>query len=368
MGSIPLVDLYAQHEAVADEVAQGWQEVLAQTAFIGGPQVGAFERGYEEFIGVPHCVAMANGTDAIEIALRALGVGLGDECILPANTFIATAEAVARAGATPVLVDCADDQTYLIDVDAVAAAVTPRTAAIIPVHLYGQAAPVERLLPLARRGSIWLVEDAAQSQGARRNGTSAGALGDAAATSFYPGKNLGAYGDAGAALTGSAEVAARLRMIRDHGSRAKYQHEVLGVNSRLDTLQAVVLSAKLRRLAAWNAARRTAASRYDELLADCPAVIRPRTLDGNEHVWHLYTVRVPDRDRVLKELHAAGIGAGIHYPVPIHLTPAFAGLGYAPGAFPVAERTARELLSLPLFPEITAAQQEHVVSVLMSVL
>jgi len=368
VSSIPLVDLHAQHEAVASEVAQGWQEVVAQTAFIGGPQVAAFEHSYGQFVGVPHCVAMGNGTDAIEIALRALGVAPGDECIVPANTFIATAEAVARAGATPVVVDCADDETYLIDVNAVEAAVTPRTAAIIPVHLYGQAAPVECLVPLAKRNGIWLVEDAAQAQGARRNGTSAGALGDAAATSFYPGKNLGAYGDAGAALTSSADVAARMRMIRDHGSRTKYQHEVLGVNSRLDTLQAVVLSAKLRRLAGWNADRRAAASRYDELLSGCSAVIRPRTLDGNEHVWHLYTVRVPDRDRVLKELHAAGIGAGIHYPVPIHLTAAFARLGYQQGAFPVAERTARELLSLPLFPEITAAQQEHVVSVLMSAL
>ncbi len=368
MTSIPLVDLSAQHAAVADEVAEGWREVLARTSFIGGPQVAAFEREYAEFIGVPHCVAMGNGTDAIEIALRALGVGRGDECILPANTFIATAEAVSRVGATPVLVDCADDETYLMDIKAVETAVTPRTAAFIPVHLYGQAAPVEQLLPLARRIGARVVEDAAQSQGARRNGVSAGALGDAAATSFYPGKNLGAYGDAGAALTGSADVAARMRMIRDHGSPAKYQHEVLGVNSRLDTLQAVVLSVKLRRLAAWHAARRAAASRYDELLSGCDAVVRPRTLDGNEHVWHLYTVRVPDRDRVLKELHAAGIGAGIHYPVPIHLTAAFAGLDYPQGAFPVAERTARQLLSLPLFPEITAAQQERVVSVLISAL
>jgi len=366
--AIPLVDLSAQHAAVADEVAAGWREVLARTAFIGGPQVAAFEREYAEFIGVPHCVGMGNGTDAIEIALRALGIGPGDECILPANTFIATAEAVTRAGATPVLVDCADDDTYLIDADAVEAAVTSRTSAIIPVHLYGQAAPVERLLPLARRIGARVVEDAAQSQGARRNGTSAGALGDAAATSFYPGKNLGAYGDAGAALTSSSDVEARMRMIRDHGSPAKYQHEVLGVNSRLDTLQAVVLSAKLRRLAAWNSARRAAAARYDELLSGCEAVIRPRTLNGNEHVWHLYAVRVPDRDLVLKELHAAGIGAGIHYPVPIHLTPAFAEMGYPQGAFPVAERSARELLSLPLFPEITAEQQECVVSVLRSAL
>jgi dTDP-4-amino-4,6-dideoxygalactose transaminase len=368
MTSIPLVDLAAQHAAVADEVAEGWQEVLARTTFIGGPQVATFEREYAEFIGVPYCAALANGTDAIEIALRALGVGHGDECILPANTFIATAEAVSRAGATPVLVDCADDDTYLIDVKAVEAAVTPRTAAFIPVHLYGQAAPVEQLLPLAQRIGAWVVEDAAQSQGARRNGMSAGALGHAAATSFYPGKNLGAYGDAGAALTGSADVAARMRMIRDHGSPAKYQHEMLGVNSRLDTLQAVVLSAKLRRLTMWNAARRAAAARYDELLSGCEAVVRPRTLDGNEPVWHLYVVRVPDRDRVLKELHSAGIGAGIHYPVPVHLTAAYAGLGYSQGAFPVAERTAQELLSLPLFPEITAAQQERVVSELISAL
>jgi dTDP-4-amino-4,6-dideoxygalactose transaminase len=366
--SIPLVDLTAQHAAVADEVAEGWRQVLAKTSFIAGPQVAAFESEYAAFIGTRHCVGTANGTDAIEIALRALGIGGGDECILPANTFIATAEAVSRAGATPVLVDCADDGTYLIDTDAVEAALTPRTRAIIPVHLYGQAAPVERLLPLAGEIGAWVVEDAAQSHGARRGAKRVGALGDVAATSFYPGKNLGAYGDAGSTLTDSDDLAARMRMIRDHGSRHKYEHEVIGLNSRLDTLQAVVLSAKLRRLAGWNAARQAAAARYDQLLSGCDAVVRPRTLDGNEHVWHLYTVRVPDRDRVLKELHAAGIGAGIHYPVPVHLTAAFAGLGYAQGTFPVAERTARDLLSLPLFPEITAAQQERVVSVLVSVM
>jgi dTDP-4-amino-4,6-dideoxygalactose transaminase len=368
MTSIPLVDLAAQHAAVAGEIAEGWRQVLAGTSFIAGPQVAAFESEYAGFIGTRHCVGTANGTDAIEIALRALDVGPGDECIVPANTFIATAEAICRSGATPVLVDCTDDETYLIDTDAVEAALTHRTRAIIPVHLYGQTAPVERLLPLAGKIGAWVVEDAAQSHGARREDRSAGALGHVAATSFYPGKNLGAYGDAGAALTDSDDLAERMRMIRDHGSRRKYEHEVIGLNSRLDTLQAVVLSAKLRRLARWNAARRAAAARYDELLSGCDAVVRPRTLGGNEHVWHLYTVRVPDRDRVLKELHAAGIDAGIHYPVPIHLTAAFAGLGYAQGAFPVAERAARDLLSLPLFAEITAAQQERVVSVLMSVL
>ena len=365
---IPLVDLSAQHATVADEVAQGWQEVLAKTAFVGGPQVPAFEAEYAAFNDVSHCVAMANGTDAIEIALRALGVGAGDECILPANTFIATAEAVSRAGATPVLVDCADDDTYLINDDAVGAALTERTKAIIPVHLYGQMAPVERLLPIANRVGAFVVEDAAQSQGARRHGLAPAAIGHAAATSFYPGKNLGAYGDAGAVVTASDEAALQMRMIRDHGTRRKYEHEVLGVNSRLDTLQAVVLSAKLRRLAAWNKARRQAAVRYHAMLSGFGDVTLPRTLEGNEHVWHLYVIRVPDRDRVLKELYAAGIGAGIHYPLPIHLTPAFRGLGYSEGAFPVAEGTCHQLLSLPLFPEITAAQQERVVSVLAAAL
>ena len=368
MSSIPLVDLRMQHAAVADEVQEGWHQVLAQTAFIGGPGVAAFENEYAAFTGVQHCVSVANGTDAIEIALRALGVGGGDECILPTNTFVATAEAVRRAGATPVLVDCTDDQTYLINTDALEAAITNRTRAIIPVHLYGQLAPIEQLLPMANRIGAWVVEDAAQSQGARRHGSAPGAIGHAAATSFYPGKNLGAYGDAGAVLTRSDDLAARMRMIRDHGSSRKYEHDVSGVNSRMDTLQAVVLSAKLRRLADWNVARRNAAARYDALLSGVNDIVRPRTLEGNEHVWHLYVVCVPDRDRVLKELRAAGIEAGIHYPRPIHLTPAFAGLGYAEGAFPVAERTCPQLLSLPLFAEITPAQQERVVSVLAATL
>lgn len=368
MSRVPLVDLAAQQAAVASDVAEGWRRVLSGSAFVGGPEVAAFERGYAAFAGSTHCVGVANGTDAIEIALRAFGIGPGHECILPANSFVATAEAVCRAGATPVLVDCAGDGTYLIDTGAVGAAITARTRAIIPVHLYGQAAPVERLLPLADRIGARVVVDAAQSHGALRNGVPADALGHAAATSFYPGKNLGAYGDAGAVLTSSDEAAARMRMIRDHGSPCKYQHELPGLNSRLDALQAVVLTAKLRRLAVWNRARRTAAARYDMFLARWEMIERPRTLAGNEHVWHLYVIRVPDRDRVLAELLAAGIGAGIHYPLPIHRTPAFAGLGYGDGAFPVAEKAAAELLTLPLFPEITEEQQERVVSVLAAAL
>ena len=365
---IPLVDLAAQQAVVSSEVAQGWQQVLAECAFINGPQVAAFEGEFAAFSATRHCVAVANGTDAIEIALRALGVGYGDECILPANTFIATAEAVCRVGARPVLVDCSDDSTYLIDPAAVEAAITVRTRAIIPVHLYGQTAAVEQLIPLAEQSGAWIVEDAAQAHGASRNGICAGALGHAAATSFYPGKNLGAYGDAGAVLTGSDELAERIRMIRDHGSQRKYDHQTLGFNSRLDTLQAVVLSAKLRRLNGWNAARREAAARYDSLLASADQIVRPRTLEGNEHVWHLYVVCVPGRDRVLKELHSAGIGAGIHYPTPIHLTPAFSWLGYSEETFPNAERASAQVLSLPVFAEISQAQQERVVSVLISAL
>ncbi|WP_157357345.1 DegT/DnrJ/EryC1/StrS family aminotransferase [Amycolatopsis nigrescens] len=359
MPGIPLVDLAVQHDQVADEVALGWAEVLKATSFVGGPQVSAFEQEFAEFCRVAHCVGVGNGTDAVELALRALRIGPGDECVLPANTFIATAEAVARTGAKPVLVDC-DPETALLDADAARAAVGPRTRAIVPVHLYGQPAPVELLDGLG----VPVVEDAAQAQGARRHGVSAGGLGDLAATSFYPGKNLGAYGDAGAVLTCDAEFAERVRLLRAHGSPRKYEHAELGFNSRLDTLQAVVLSAKLRRLDGWNAARRAAAVRYDALLADLPEVRRPVVLPGNEPVWHLYVVRVAERDRVLAQLNAEGIGAGVHYPTPLHLTGAFGSLGHAAGSFPVTERLAGEILSLPLFPEITAAQQERVIDVL----
>ncbi|WP_235926289.1 DegT/DnrJ/EryC1/StrS family aminotransferase [Actinokineospora pegani] len=360
--NIPLVDLAAQHRAVADEVAAGWARVLEKTAFVGGPQVTAFEQEYAAFSGAAHCVGVGNGTDALEFALRALAIGAGDECVVPANTFIATAEAVARTGATVVPVDC-DPDTLLIDPTAAAAAVTTRTRAVLPVDLYGQVAPIERLRSLLP-ANVAIVEDGAQSQGAQRGGRTAGSFGDIAATSFYPGKNLGAYGDGGAVTTDRADLAERVRLLGAHGSPRKYEHPVLGFNSRLDTLQAVVLSAKLRRLAGWNADRRTAADRYAEMLAGVDGVVTPVVAEGNTPVWHLYVVRVAQRDAVLAKLHAAGIGAGIHYPTPVHLTGAFADLGLGEGAFPHAERAAGEILSLPLFPEITVEQQERVVSVL----
>jgi dTDP-4-amino-4,6-dideoxygalactose transaminase len=331
--------------------------------------VAEFESEFARFCGAAHCVGVANGTDAIELALRALGVGEGEgaEVILPANTFIASALAVVRAGARPVLVD-ADPVHHLIDVEQAEQAIGVHTKAILPVHLYGQLAEVERLGAIAADAGIALVEDAAQCHGATRDGRSAGSFGAVAGTSFYPAKNLGAYGDAGAVLTNDAAIATRLRRLRNQGSEEKYQHPQVGFNSRLDTLQAVVLLAKLRRLTRWNQLRREAAERYDVLLADVPRVSLPRTLAGNEHVWHLYVVRVRERDRVSKALHAAGVGAGIHYPIPIHLQGAFSYLGHEPGDFPVSERAAEEVLSLPLFPGIREDQQSKVVEELRKAL
>jgi len=361
--TVPLVDLAAQQAEVSDEVWAGLRDVFGRTAFIGGPAVDRFEQAYARYLDVAHCVGVANGTDALELALRAVGVGPGAEVVLPANTFIATAEAVSRIGAVPVVVDV-DPVHLLVDPDAMAAAVTPRTAAVVPVHLFGQAAPVEAVRERLGPGGPPIVEDAAQSQGATRHGRATGGLGVAAATSFYPGKNLGAAGDAGAVVTDDPDVARTVRVLGAHGSAKKYEHTVVGVNSRLDAVQAVVLHAKLARLDDWNARRRAAAARYDDLLAGVAGVVRPVVAPGNAHVWHLYVVQVAERDRVLAEVHAAGVGAGIHYPVPVHLTEAYAHLGLGRGACPVAEAAADRIVSLPLYPHLTPAQQEHVVAAL----
>ncbi|WP_426594482.1 DegT/DnrJ/EryC1/StrS family aminotransferase [Cellulomonas sp. McL0617] len=359
MSKIPLVDLGAQQAEIADEVRAGLDEVFAATAFIGGPAVGRFEAAYSAFSQVSHTIGVANGTDALELALRAAGVRAGGEVIIPANTFIATAEAASRIGAVPVLVDV-DPVHLLMDPDAVRAAVGPRTEAIVPVHLFGQVAPVEEIGKIAADAGVPMIEDAAQSQGATRNGRAAGSFGLAAGTSFYPGKNLGAAGDAGAVTTSDADIARTVRVLSAHGSAVKYQHEAIGMNSRLDTVQAVVLEAKLRRLEGWNDARRAAAARYGELLAGVDGVRVPVSAEGNQDVWHLYVVQVDDRDRVLRELNDAGIGAGIHYPTPVHLTGAYGGLGLGVGAFQVTEAAALRILSLPMYPHLTVAQQERV--------
>lgn len=364
--TVPFLDLAAQQAEVSAEVLAGWRDQLLSAAFVGGAEVDAFEREYADHIGVRHCIGVGNGTDALELAYRAMGISPGDEVIMPANTFIATAEAASRIGAVPVFVDV-DDENLLMDPGALAAAVTSRTKAVVPVHLFGQTADMVAIRAMAERHGFTVIEDAAQAQGAASDAGQAGALGAVAATSFYPGKNLGAAGDAGAVLTDDDHVARTVRTMAAHGSTVKYVHEMVGVNSRLDAVQAVVLRAKLRRLEAWNTQRRAAAAYYDELLAGVAGVRRPVSRPGNIDVWHLYVIRLAERDRVAAALQSAGIGTGIHYPTPVPFTPAYAHLGYRRGRFPVAEAAAEDMLSLPMSPHLTRAQQAEVAETLANV-
>jgi dTDP-4-amino-4,6-dideoxygalactose transaminase len=360
-----LVDLGWQHAQIRDEVEAGMASVMDATAFIQGPEVGQFESEFAAFSGVDHCIGVGSGTDALELAVRALGLGERDEVIVPANSFIASALGVLRAGARVRLVDC-DPDTYLIDPKTVEQAMGPRVRAVMPVHLFGQTAPVEQLAELA--GTAMILEDAAQSQGAKRQGRIAGSLGLIAGTSFYPGKNIGAYGDAGAVLTSNEDLAHQVRNLGNWGSPKKYHHPVAGFNSRLDTLQAVVLRAKLSRLAEWNQLRRDAADRYGEMLGEDPRIGLPIVLEGNEHIWHLYVVRVPNRERVLEFMHAHDVGVGVHYPIPMHLQGALSSLGYGAGDFPATEKAAEEMLSLPIYPGITIDDQEYVAQTLNAAL
>lgn len=367
LAPVPFVDLGPQHRTIAARIAPHLERVMAAGSFTDGPEVAQFEAAFAASCGAGHAVGVASGTDALEIALRACGVEEGDEVIVPANSFAATAEAVIRAGAAPVFVDV-DPRTLLIDPLAVEAAISRRTRAIVPVHLYGQLAPMAELRDIARRLDVVLVADAAQAHGAQaaEGGLLTGAT--AAATSFYPTKNLGAYGDGGAVVTDDPAIAARARSIGHHGVDGdRSVHVRVGFTSRLDTLQAIVLRAKLDHLPSWNRERSLAAARYDELLADGPGLRPPTTRAGNLHVWHLYVVRVPERDRVLAALAARGIGAGAHYAGALHRQRAFAP--WAAGArCPEVERAAATVLSLPMFPGITPDQQERVVTALAEVL
>lgn len=354
-----MVDLSYQHELVAAEVESQIRGLMRRGTFVLGEDVEQFEGAMAEAWGVGHCVGVGNGSDALELALRAAGVGPGDEVVVPTNSFVATAFAVLRAGATLLLSDV-EERCLLLDAAALGAHLRPSVRAVIPVHLFGQMAPIDELLSCVG-SEVSIIEDASQAHGARRNAFPSGQFTFAATTSFYPAKNLGAFGDAGAVLTNSPDVAEAIRLSRNHGSVVKYEHRSVGFNSRLDSLQAIVLNAKLKYLSVWNEQRRRAAAAYDEMLAALPDVKRPSVLPGNEHVWHLYAMRVPGRDRVLQRLNEAGIEAAVHYPVPIHLQSALRHLGYARGDFPVSESAAQELLSLPLFPGITEEQQARVV-------
>jgi dTDP-4-amino-4,6-dideoxygalactose transaminase len=350
---IPLVDLEAQYEAIRSEIDAAIRRVVESRRFILGPEVVAFEEAFAAYCGVRYAVGVASGTAALDLALRACGIGQGDEVITTAMTFVATVGAIRHVGATPVLVDI-DPRTYNIDPTQIESMITSQTKAIVPVHLHGQPADMDPILEIARAHGLRVIEDAAQAHGALYKGRRAGSMGDAAIFSFYPGKNLGAYGDAGAVVTDDEEIATFVRLARDHGRTKKYVHEAEGFNERMDGLQGAILRAKLAHLDDWNEARRAHAARYRALLRDLDLVL-PYELPGARSVYHIFCIRVQQRDAVLEGLRAMGIGAGVHYPIPIHLQPAFAYLGYAEGAFPVAEEAGRQFLSLPLYPELTDA-------------
>lgn len=355
---IPLVDLKAQYASIKPEVDAAIQRVLDNTSFILGQEVAEFEAAFARYVDAKGAVGIASGTAALSLALLACGVGPGDEVITTAHTFIATAEAISHVGARPVFVDT-DPRTYTLAPNCVEDAITPRTRAILPVHLYGQPADMAPLLEIAQRRSLWLIEDAAQAHGAEYRGQRCGTLGHLACFSFYPGKNLGAYGDAGAVTGNDETLLAKVRKLRDHGRTSKYEHDEIGFGERLDALQAAVLGVKLPHLEAWTEARRAHARLYDRLLADCD-VVTPYELSDVRHVYHLYVIRTVRREEMLAHLKARGIGAGVHYPIPLHRQPAYLKLGYDKTHLPNTEQAAEEVLSLPLFPEITLEQLAYV--------
>lgn len=359
---VPFLDLKAQFAEVGAEITAALAEVAASANYVLGPRVVAFEEAFAHFTGARHCIAVNSGTSALHLALLAAGVGPGDEVIAPAMTFVATTWAIRYVGAKPVLADVLPD-AYTLDPQQVRAKLSPRTKAILPVHLYGQPAELNELSTIAREHGAALVEDAAQAHAATYHGRHAGTIGQSGCFSFYPGKNLGAYGEGGAVVTSDDALAARMRALRDHAQSQRYHHDELGFNYRMDAFQGAVLDIKLKRLAAWTAARRRLAARYNEQLAGLPLTL-PNCLPQREHAWHLYVVLHPERDRLREALAARGIQTGLHYPVPVHLQGAFRDLGHAEGDFPVSERIARDCLSLPMFPEMTNEQQDRVIAAL----
>ena len=355
---IPLVDLHAQYLTIKESIDAAMRRVVESSTFIGGACVREFEQAYAADYGMAHCVSVANGTDAIYIALRMLGVGAGHEVITSAHSWIATSETISQCGAQPVFVDV--DEYYTIDPELIEAAITPRTRAIIPVHLYGQPADMTRIMSIAARHDLLVIEDCAQAHYASWCGRRVGTFGAAATFSFYPGKNLGAYGDAGAILTNDASLAERMRMYANHGSLRKHDHRMEGINSRLDALQAAILSAKLPHIHAWTRARQQVAGWYEEALRAVPGLRLPRVRESATHVWHLYVVQLQQRDAVAARLAARGIQTGVHYPTPLPLLEAYRRLEVRPGQFPAAVCNARRILSLPIYPELSRQQVELV--------
>lgn len=355
---VPFVDLSAQYETIKADVTVAMDKVLRNCNFILGQQVADFEQAFARYCDVPHAVGVDSGTTALELLLRAHGVGAGDEVIIQANTFIATAIAITRIGAKPVLVDCIPE-TYEIDTTQLEAAITPRTVALMPVHLYGHPADMDPIMAIAERHNLIVIEDASQAHGARYKGQRVGSIGHSAAFSLYPAKNLGAYGDAGIIVTKDADIAQKVRLLRNYGSVKKYHHDSIGYNHRLDTLQAAVLCVKLPYMDEWNRCRRKNAALYDQFLADTSLEL-PQTAEGAEPVYHLYVVRVEQREAFREAMQAAGISTGVHYPIPIHMQPAYEFLGYQAGDFPVTERDASRIVSLPMYAELSEEQVRYV--------
>ncbi|MGQ0814195.1 MAG: DegT/DnrJ/EryC1/StrS family aminotransferase [Gemmatimonadota bacterium] len=366
---VPLLDLQRQYTTIKDEIDREVLRVVAAQRFILGPDVEAFEQQIAAYTGSSHAIGCASGTDAILLALKALPLDPGAEVVTPAFTFFATAGAIWNAGLEPVFCDI-DPQTFNVTAETVSAALTPRTKAIVVVHLYGHMARMAELMELARERNLFVIEDAAQSLGARQhingNERQSGTVGHIGTYSFFPSKNLGAFGDAGLMVTDDDAFAEKLRKLRVHGGRQMYHHEMVGTNSRLDALQAAVLSAKLPHLDRWAGARRANAAEYDSAFADCSAFVTPVELDGNYHVFNQYTLRVRERDRLKQQLDAAGIGNAIYYPLPLHLQECFASLGYGRGDLPISEQLASEVISIPVFPELTAAEKSQVVEAILN--
>ncbi len=358
---VPFVDLAPVHAPIAEAILSDISELIESGAFTNGPQVAAFEAELAAYCGVAHCIGLASGLDALRLAFLAAGIADGDEVIVPANTFVASFEAISQAGGVPVPVDVSETD-YNLDPDAVAAAVTPRTRFLLPVHLYGQLADMRALLEVAARDELVIVEDACQAHGATRDGIGAGTAGRAAAFSFYPSKNLGAFGDAGALVTGDEELTSEVRALREHGQSAKYRHELEGYTARLDTIQAIVLLHKLPLLDGWNDERRAQARFYDEALAGVGDLVLPPVAPSSDPVWHLYPIRTADPEGLGRFLGERSIGTSRHYPEPAHLSAAYRHLGYEQGSFPVAEAIARECLSLPVFPGLREEQLEATVA------
>ena len=364
---VPFLDLKAHHDSMRGELETAIREVIDSNAFAGGPFVAKFEQDFATFCGTASAIGVGNGTDALWLTLLALGIGAGDEVITVPMTFMATAEAISYCGAKPVFVDI-DERTYTLDPDLLERAISPRTKAIIPVHLFGQAADMDAILEIARSRGLPVIEDACQAHGAEYKARKAGSIGTAGCFSFYPGKNLGALGEAGAVVTNNEELRNKIQMLRDHWQAKKYHHTLIGWNARMDGIQGAALRVKLKHLDRANQARRANARFYEQQLAEVEEVILPTEAEYARHVYHLYVVRVQDRDRVLQAMANRGIACGIHYPIPVHLQEAYRFLGHRKGAFPVAERCAEEFLSLPMYPELTTTQMGAVVHELKTLL